>query len=191
MGNFFTDVISRDKRFDAVERISDASLLEPATRQLIAGIITAAGDMGIELMLYETYRSQKRQQALFNQGATRLRNVGVHHYGLACDIVKVVGGDPSWKGDFCFLGQLAQSSGLIWGGDWGAPHIKHTFVDAVHVQRCTVSRQSALFAGAWFPGPDYNPYDDEQHLLLAAAAPDPPLNVKATSPLSPSDSGAT
>jgi hypothetical protein len=170
MGNFYTDVICQDARFDSVLRVGDASLLEPATRQLVENILSAAAHMGIEFMIYETYRSQNRQQELFNQGATTLRTVGVHHYGLACDIVRVVGGEPCWKGDFSFLGQLAHSSGLIWGGDWGAPQIKHNFVDSVHVQRCTVSRQGDLFAGAWYPDETYNPYDDAQHLFAAARA---------------------
>jgi hypothetical protein len=179
MGNFYTDVICQDARFDSVTRVGDACLLEPATRQLVEGILSAAAHMGIEVMIYETYRSQDRQQELFNQGATKLRTVGVHHYGLACDIVRVVGGEPCWKGDFSFLGQLAHSSGLIWGGDWGAPHIKHNFVDGVHVQRCTVSRQGDLFAGAWYPDETYNPYDDAQHLFAAArdAVVKPPAKI--------------
>jgi hypothetical protein len=168
MGNFYTDVISHDARFDSAARIGDASLLEPTTRQLVEGIVSAAHRMGIELMIYETYRSQDRQQELFNQGATKLRAVGVHHYGLACDMVRVAGGEPSWKGDFSFLGHLAQSCGLIWGGDWGAPNIKHSFVDSVHVQRCTVARQGDLFAGVWYPNNIYNPYEDDQHLFAAA-----------------------
>jgi hypothetical protein len=171
MGNFYTDVISSDSHFHSVKRVSDASLLEPITRQLVEGIVSAARQMGIEVMIYETYRSQARQQELFNQGATKLRTVGVHHYGLACDIVRVVGGEPSWKGDFSFLGQLAHSSGLIWGGDWGAPNIKHNFIDSVHVQRCTVARQGALFAGTWYPDATYNPYEDGQHLFTAAIKP--------------------
>jgi hypothetical protein len=142
-------------------------LLEPITRQLVESIVSAAQQMGIDLMIYETYRSQARQQELFDNGATKLRKVGVHHYGLACDIVRIVGGEPSWKGDFSFLGQLAHSAGLIWGGDWGAPRIKHSFVDSVHVQRCTVARQADLFAGSWYPDEAYNPYSDDQHLLLA------------------------
>jgi hypothetical protein len=171
MGNFYTEVISPDARFDSVTRIADASLLEPTTRQLVEGIVSAARQMGIEVMIYETYRSQSRQQELFNQGATRLRAVGVHHYGLACDIVRIVGGEPSWKGDFSFLGQLAHSSGLIWGGDWGAPTIKHSFVDSVHVQRCTVARQGDLFVGTWYPDDTYNPCEDGQHLFAAAFKP--------------------
>jgi hypothetical protein len=183
VGNFYTDVISPDVRFDSAARISDPSLLEPTTRRLVEGLVTSAQNMGIVVMIYETYRSQDRQQALFNNGATKLRTVGVHHYGLACDIVRVINGEPSWKGDFSFLGQLAHASGLIWGGDWGDPNIKHSFVDSVHVQRCTVTRQADLFAGNWYPDDLYNPYDDGQHLFVAAtkaSAAKQPIKTAAT-----------
>jgi hypothetical protein len=168
MGNFFTDVISQDPRLNSVARVSDLALLEPVTRQLVQQIIDSAKQMGIEVMAFETYRSQARQLELFNNGATKLRNVGVHRYGLACDIVRVVGEEPSWKGDFSFLGQLAHSSGLIWGGDWGDPNMQHSFIDSVHVQRCTVAEQGALFAGNFYPDDTYNPYTDGQHVLFAA-----------------------
>jgi hypothetical protein len=166
--NFYSDVIEKDPRFNSSRRVADPALLEPTTRQLVERIIAAAQQMGIGLMIFETYRSQARQQELFDNGATRLRTAGVHRYGLACDIVRVIGGEPSWKGDFSFLGQLARSGGLIWGGDWGNPGIKHDFIDTVHVQRCTVARQPSLFAGEWYPDETYNPYAEEPHLLFAA-----------------------
>jgi hypothetical protein len=169
VGNFFTDVVSNDPRFNAVARIDDVALLEPMTRELVQRIVAGAKSLGIDVMIYETYRSEARQQELFRQHATQLQRVGVHHYGLACDIVKVINGEPSWKGDYSFLGQLAHSAGLIWGGDWGNPGVKHTFFDGVHVQRCTVARQTELFAGTWYPDGSYNPYQDEQHLLFASA----------------------
>jgi hypothetical protein len=178
MGNFFTDVISNDPRFGSANRVADPLLLEPVTRQLVQQIVDAAGNMGIAVMIFETYRSQERQQELFNNGATKLRTVGVHQFGLACDIVRVAGGEPSWKGDFSFLGQLAHSSGLIWGGDWGDPTIKHSFIDSVHVQRCTVARQGDLFAGNFYPDNEYNPYTDDPHVLFAAAK----IPAKSTGP---------
>lgn len=181
VATFYTHVISKDARFGSLTRVADPSLLEPTTRQLVERIISASQQMGIEVMIYETYRSQDRQQQLFNSGASKLRTVGVHHYGLACDIVRSVGGEPCWKGDFSFLGQLAQSCGLIWGGDWGAPHIKHSFIDSVHVQRCTVARQGDLFAGLWYPDETYNPYNDVQH-LFADATKSPKAAPKAGRP---------
>jgi hypothetical protein len=109
-------------------------------------------------MVFETYRSQARQTELFNKGASKLKQVGVHHFGLACDLVKDVGGQPSWDGDFKFLGVLARKHGLLWGGDWGDPGKPHTFVDAVHVQRCSLAKQTELFAKTWYPDGAYDPY---------------------------------
>ena len=110
-GNFFTDVIKKDSRYLSPEYINDISLLEPVLRA-----------KGLKLMVFETYRSQQRQEELFKKKRTKLKEVGVHHYGLACDLVRDVGGEPSWDGDFTILGQLSQKHRLIWGGLWNNPH---------------------------------------------------------------------
>jgi hypothetical protein len=112
------------------------------------------------LMAFETYRSKERQQLLFDQKVTKLQTVGVHHYGLACDIVRNIGGHPSWKGDLSIIGRLARKHGLVWGGDWGRPDVTPSFVDPVHVQRCPVSRQKELFAGTWYPDDAYDPWSE-------------------------------
>ena len=158
MGNFFTDVIEKDPRLGSTARVDDITLLEPVTQQAVLAIVADAKALGIDLMVYETFRSQDRQSELFAKKATKLETVGVHHYGLACDLVKDIGGDPSWKGDFSFLGKLAKKHGLIWGGDWGKPGVPTKFVDGVHVQRVTVARQRQLFAGTWYPDAAYDPW---------------------------------
>src|ERR1700685_824536 len=113
MGNFFTDVISHDPRLSLPTRVADPLLLEPVTRRLVHQIIDAAGQMGIEVMVYETFRSQSRQQDLFNNGATKLRQVGVHHYGLACDIVRTVAGGAPGEGGVAFFGPRAPMRGPL------------------------------------------------------------------------------
>jgi hypothetical protein len=158
MGNFFTDTIMKDPRFNSLQPVSDMALLEPVMRGLVSQIMTDAAAGGIKLIAFETYRSQARQTKLFAQGATQLKTVGVHHYGLACDLVKDIGGSPSWKGDFSFLGKLAKKYDLIWGGDWGKPGVKTKFPDLVHVQRCAVADQNKLFAGTWYPDANYDPW---------------------------------
>lgn len=161
MGNFYTDAISKDPRFHSLQRISALDLLEDSTRQRVQSILAdAKNTLALDLLVFETYRSEARQQQLFDQGVTQLRQVGVHHYGLACDIVKIVNGEPSWKGDFSFLGALARTHGLIWGGNWGTPNLPHTFFDVVHLQRCSISRQPSLFRGEWYPLQDYDPYKE-------------------------------
>lgn len=158
MGNFYIDVIQQDPRYLSPDRIADLALLEPVTRQAVQNIIASAAALGITLEPFETYRSQSRQEQLFTQGATKLRTVGVHGYGLACDLVKVIDGEPSWQGDFTFLVPLCAANGMISGCDWGQPGVKHTFVDADHVQRVTVADQDKLFAGSWYPDDAYSPH---------------------------------
>lgn len=160
MSNFYESTIKTSARFKSSKRVADVSLLEPVFREIVERIIADAKSHGLNLMIFETYRSQARQTLLFNQGATKLKNVGVHHYGLACDLVKSVSGQPSWKGDFSFLGELAHANNVIWGGDWGNPNVPHSFIDSVHIQRCSIKKQGSLFRGEWYPDATYNPYKD-------------------------------
>src|SRR5882762_3588418 len=51
-------------------------------------------------MVFETYRSQARQELQFRQGATRLRQVGVHQHGLAYDLAKSINNESSSQGRF-------------------------------------------------------------------------------------------
>lgn len=160
MSNFYTNTIQHDPRYTSVARCADTLLLEPVTRANVLAILAAAKAQGIDLMVWETFRSEARQLALFAQGATKLKQVGVHHYGLACDLVKSINGEPSWKGDFSFLTSLANAHGMISGNDWGEPQVKHNFIDADHVQRITLGRQGSLFAGQWYPTETYDPHID-------------------------------
>jgi len=160
LGNFFTDVLQQDVRFHSRKPLNDLDLLEPVTRFLVGQVIQEAATLGISLIAFETYRSQDRQLNWFEEGKSQLHTVGVHHYGLACDLVKDVSGQPSWEGDFSFLKIIARRHRLIWGGDWGTPSEPHKLYDAVHVQRCSVARQGALFRGEWYPDDEYDPYND-------------------------------
>lgn len=51
MGNFYTDTIQYDKRFNSTERISDILLLEPVTRKIVQSIIEQAKLNGLDLMV--------------------------------------------------------------------------------------------------------------------------------------------
>ena len=94
-----------------LQPIHDLALLEPVTRSKVLAIIADAAAAGIKLMAYETYRSQAWQTKLDHQRATKLKTVGVHHYGLACDLVKDIAGEPSWKGDSLFSADSPRSTG--------------------------------------------------------------------------------
>ena len=49
MGNFYTDVIMNDPRFNSSKRIADPELLEPVTRDLVQAIIADAAANGLKL----------------------------------------------------------------------------------------------------------------------------------------------
>jgi hypothetical protein len=151
-GNFYTDVIQQDDRFTSTDAIKDMELLEPTFRAKVVAIMAASRSAGTELVVTETYRSSERQQQLFDEQKTRLRMVGVHHYGLACDFAKAINGRLSWDGDWNFLIDLANAHGVISGGDWGQPDKEHSFRDWDHIQGVTLDQQSGLFAGTFYPG---------------------------------------
>jgi D-alanyl-D-alanine carboxypeptidase-like protein len=155
--SFYTDVIVRDARFRSVAVIRDPALLEPSFRASIMAVIQDAGKEGTMLRILETYRSQALQELYFERGATQLRTVGCHHFGVACDLGIVLAGQINWKADYSILGKLAAKHGLVWGGDWGDPKDPHSFRDYDHLQLVEVKDQTRLFAGTWYPPADYRP----------------------------------
>jgi len=157
MSNFYTDVIMKSPVYHSTKIQNSIDLLEPVTRAAVLAILADAAKLDMPMMVFETYRSIERQQLLYEQHATQLRNVGVHHYAVGCDIVKNIDGQPSWKGSFDLLGVLARKHGLISGLNWNLPG-PTTFVDGCHVQRIAVSDQAKLFNGTFYPSETYDPY---------------------------------
>lgn len=154
MGNFYTDVIARDPRFDSPLPCRDVALLFRGFRAAVAALVADAALMGIALIVTETFRSTALQAHDEAVGASELK-VGVHHFGLAADFARVEAGKADWTAkDYFFLGPLCEKHGMVWGGNWGDPaNLPEDpgFHDWVHVQFCTVDEQAALFAGVWYP----------------------------------------
>lgn len=159
--SFYTDVIEKDARFKSSMICKDEALLEPGTRAAAAAFLADAKAAGYDVRISETYRSPARQRMLFSEGYTQLKNVGCHGYGVAFDVQLFIGGKYVEDGQkYAFLLPIAKKHGLVWGGDWGTPHAKHTFRDWDHFQRIPVFRQQAMFSGQWFPPTEYDPYAD-------------------------------
>ena len=155
MGNFYTDVLKNDIRFDSTTVIKDVDLLEPGTKAAVQKIIELAAGMGKTLKVTETYRSQARQTEVYNNGASKLKKVGCHGYGLAVDFALFEGKKYIQDGEqYKFLIDLCKEVGMISGIDWGAPDQKHTFIDSGHVQRIPLHRQTEVFNGEWYPPED-------------------------------------
>jgi hypothetical protein len=188
--SFYNTVIRNSKYFGSDVVCKDVAMLEPGTRAAVLAMLADAKTEGVDLRVLETYRSQTRQSALFQERRTQLRTVGCHGYGIACDFGVFVNGRYAEDNKpYVFLRELARKHGMISGQDWG--HSKEGgFVDSGHVQRCPVWRQPALFNGSWYPpATDYDPYaDSEAHghadvVLNLGAAPKPaPVKVTAPAP---------
>lgn len=186
MGNFFTDVIRKDRRYNSAKPVDDVELLEPTFRAEVMAVIAAAHAKGIDLRCTETFRSQALQQHYFDKGTTKLRTVGVHHYGLACDLVEYRAGKPIWNrpDNYAFLGPIARNAGLVWGGDWdGNPKTSHTIYDGYHVQRVLLGDQPRLFSGEWYPDASYVAVPGAKIALGDTGKISPPAVVVKPSPV--------
>ena len=163
MGNFYTDVLMKDPRFHSPDKCADIMLLEPGFRAKMLHFVSLAEAARHHVSILETYRSRARQLQLWTQHATELKEVGVHGYGLACDFALYVNGVYDPKGqDYMSFVALAQADDVLSGINWGEPHEAHGFKDYDHLQGVPLFRQAALFAGTWYPTPDYSPWADEQ-----------------------------
>lgn len=160
MPTFYGTVLRNSLAFRSDSVCKDPNLLEPGTRAAVFAMLVDAKAQNIDLRLLETYRSQTRQSALFQQRRTQLRTVGCHGYGVAADFGVFVNGKYAENNKpYEFLRVMARKHGMISGQDWGHAH-EGNFVDSGHVQRVPVWRQNQLFAGAWYPPEVYDPYAD-------------------------------
>ena len=158
MSNFYIDVIMKDPRYRSEEAICDEMLLEPGFRRKNKAMIQKACSMGYDVRQGETYRSPWRQLMLWRQKKTTLRHVGPHGKGCGSDLLLFIDGVYQTDGNkYMFLLDLAKEFEVISGIDWGEPDKHHSFRDFDHIQAIPLSREPELFAGLWYPSPNYNP----------------------------------
>lgn len=115
----------------------DWSKLDPDFVQIVLRLLKRLEARGIQMTLVEGYRSPERQEMLAAREVTVTRARGFasrHQYGLAVDLVPVIGGRPVFSEQvpgaaaaFQALGIEAEALGLVWGGRW-------SFRDLVHVE---------------------------------------------------------
>ena len=155
--SFYSKVIQKDPRFHSPNACYDPALLFPPFRAVVEAIIHDALVAGYTLHIGETFRSEARQQMLFAKGLTQIRQVGVHNFGLAADLILMVNGryDPVGT-HYEFLVDLCAKRPCPWGPtvsgiDWGQPDRPHSFRDYDHIQGVILAQQPALFAGTFYP----------------------------------------
>lgn len=129
----------------SVERVKK---LHPAVRDTFTKFITECENtLNITLRITMGYRTIKEQNDLYAQGRTKPGSIvtrakggqSFHNFGLAVDLVELVGGQPNWKYDMSNLFPIADKYGLECGGRWKSikdmPHFEartvngHTFLE--------------------------------------------------------------
>ena len=113
----------------------DINELLPAAQKACRLFMKKCGEAGLKIFITETYRSQARQNELYNQGRTTPGQIVTwtkksNHTGrLAWDIACI--GKELY--DITVLnkaGQIGKSLGITWGGEWATPDKPHFEVKA-------------------------------------------------------------
>jgi peptidoglycan LD-endopeptidase CwlK len=110
--------------------------LTPQTQELCRKLIAACADAGVPIIITSTLRTAAEQDRLYAQGrtapgpiVTKLKGgQGIHETGQAFDVMPVNGGYNAPTSVWNKIGQLGESIGLEWGGNW------KSFKDLPHFQ---------------------------------------------------------
>jgi len=145
--NWHKDYLIKHRKYFFKRRVADMDMLYPPFRILVAELIYRARKAGLNVEVYETYRSVARQIKLWALGRTKLKKRSMHHYGIAADIVfKTKKGYWTWVGDWDKLIEIASKElGLECGGNWSR------FKDYNHFQLvpATVEAQKRIIMGEY------------------------------------------
>jgi len=117
---------------DVTKAVRDISQLTPIAQKACNLFLEKCKKQGLNVLITETYRSQERQNYLYEQGRTRPGNVVTwtknsrHTSRRAWDIAKNVKGEEySDRSFFVACGKIAAELGIIWGGTWKTPDTPH------------------------------------------------------------------
>lgn len=117
---------------DVTKTCRDIDELHPVAQKACRLFLQECKKEGLPVLITETYRSQARQNYLYEQGRTRAGNVvtwtrNSRHTGrMAWDICKNVRGhEYSDQMFFKKCGEIAKQLGITWGGIWKTPDKPH------------------------------------------------------------------
>jgi hypothetical protein len=132
----FLEVLVPYPKYNSADLNPDQSLLVPEFRTALKSCIQEykKAHPGQDITFTETYRSNTLQLKHFNNGASKIKADGMHHFGLAGDSIFIIGGKRTYKGDVIGLRKIYKNSGLFILGMW----------DPLHVQFIPVAEQAEL-----------------------------------------------
>jgi len=136
ISDFHLQVLLPDPRYNQPNPEDDQKLLLPAFLDKLKVCIQLYKDArpGQDITFTETYRSNALQEIHFNNGASKIKKNGMHHYGIAADSIFIINGKRTFKGDVNLIRKIYKDNGLTILGLW----------DPLHVQFISVPEQPAL-----------------------------------------------
>jgi len=105
----------------------DLNLLHPEAKKKALQLIQKCKEAGIDIVITQTLRTKKEQDALYAQGRTRPGKIvtncqypdSPHCWGVAFDIAVITNGKASWNiSEYFKVGPIGESLDLEWGGRW-------------------------------------------------------------------------
>lgn len=117
---------------DVTKACRDIKELSAQAQKACALFMERCKAKGLNVLITETYRSQERQDYLYQQGRTRAGKIVTwthnsrHTSRRAWDICKnVKGQEYSDANFFKECGKIAKELGITWGGTWSTPDTPH------------------------------------------------------------------
>lgn len=112
--------------YNSANPVRDTALLFPAFLTLLTQAIKLfnARYPDIKVVFVETYRSNTLQLIHFNNGASKIRKDGMHHFAIAVDCFFNVDGKNTYNGDYKFLRECFSQVGLTLLGLWDMGHVQ-------------------------------------------------------------------
>lgn len=114
--------------------VNSLDVLAPAFRRAVETARAACVADGLDVVIYETFRSQERQYANFTRGATNVSSTNAsnnlyswHSFGLAVDVVSASRGWTAWT-DADWSAKVVRrfrENGCRWGGEWVSRDLPH------------------------------------------------------------------
>lgn len=121
---------------DVYTACRDVSELTPNAQKACNLFLQKCEESGLNVLVTETYRSQERQNYLYEQGRSRSGKIVTwtknsrHTSRRAWDICQnVKGKEYSDSGFFKACGDIAKSLGITWGGTWKQADTPHFEID--------------------------------------------------------------
>lgn len=103
------------------------AMLHPTVRDKFKVFIESAETgLGLTLRIVQGFRTFAEQSIIYDQGRTTSGKIvtwspagtSYHNYGLAIDVVPIVGTVALWNYDYSKLRAFGAAQGITWGGDF-------------------------------------------------------------------------